>query len=218
MQLNIRDAARMLNLSERALLERIEKEEITSQCVNGRYFLNRDELIEWATVHGFPLQPAGGDEPGDMPTLGAALTAGGIIHGLAGGDKNTVLRRMVESMPLPTDVDPDFLHSVLLAREALGSTGIGDGIAIPHGKLTNLTEIISGFGLSKSGIEFDSLDGKPAHLFFLLIAPDNSVGTHLKMLARISRMLKNSSFRTKLMNATSQKEMYQIIAEEDVKY
>jgi PTS system nitrogen regulatory IIA component len=108
--------------------------------------------------------------------------------------------------------------SILLEREKLGSTGIGDGIAIPHGKSTELSQIISGFGLSKRGINFDSLDGKPAHLFFLLVAPENSVGTHLKMLARISRMLKNVEFRKKLLGANSQQEIYQIISEEDAKY
>lgn len=147
------------------------------------------------------------------------LKESSIVSDLQAKTKSDVLEALasavVKSHP---GIDKQEILKVLLERETLGSTGIGDGIAIPHGKLTNLAEIISGFGLSKSGIEFDSLDGKPAHLFFLLIAPDNSVGTHLKMLARISRMLKNSSFRTKLMNATSQKEMYQIIAEEDVKY
>ena len=147
------------------------------------------------------------------------LKESSIVSDLQAKTKSDVLEALasavVKSHP---GIDKEEILKVLLERETLGSTGIGDGIAIPHGKLTNLTEIISGFGLSKSGIEFDSLDGKPAHLFFLLIAPDNSVGTHLKMLVRISRMLKNSSFRTKLMNATSQKEIYQIIAEEDVKY
>ncbi len=111
----------------------------------------------------------------------------------------------------------EILH-ILLEREELGSTGIGDGIAIPHGKSPNITQIISGFGLSKTGIEFDSLDGKPAYLFFLLVAPENSVGIHLKMLARISRLLKNTDFRNKLLHANSQSEIYQIISQEDAKY
>ena len=96
--------------------------------------------------------------------------------------------------------------------------GIGDGIAIPHGKSANVSQIISGFGLSKEGIDFDSLDGKPANLFFLLVAPEDSVGVHLKMLARISRMLKNSDFQQKLLQANSQQEIYQIISDEDAKY
>ena len=151
-------------------------------------------------------------------TLTDLLSPAAVISPLRANGKKQALQELALHAASLTGLSEREIFEALLQRERLGSTGIGDGIAIPHWKLTNLTEIISGFGLSKSGIEFDSLDGKPAHLFFLLIAPDNSVGTHLKMLARISRMLKNSSFRTKLMNATSQKEIYQIIAEEDVKY
>ena len=147
------------------------------------------------------------------------LQESSIVSDLQAKTKMEVLEALatavVKSHP---GIEKQEILNVLLEREKLGSTGIGDGIAIPHGKLASLTDIISGFGLSKSGIEFDSLDGKPAHLFFLLVAPENSVGTHLKMLARISRMLKNSSFRNKLMSATSQKEMYRIISEEDAKY
>ena len=208
MSLTLRDAARMLNLSERALLERIEKEEIPSQCVNGRYFLNRDELIEWATVHGFPLQPAGGDEPGDMPTLGAALTAGGIIHGLAGGDKNTVLRRMVESMPLPTDVDPDFLHSVLLAREALGSTAVGDGVAIPHPRspiLLRVPHALVTLCFLAQPIDFDALDGKPVQALFSLISP--TTRTHLHLLSRLAYALRDPGFRDCIARRASAEEI-----------
>jgi PTS system nitrogen regulatory IIA component len=147
------------------------------------------------------------------------LDESAIVADLMASTKTEALETLVEAM---TNANPalskdDLLH-VLLEREELGSTGIGDGIAIPHGKSQELTEIISGFGLSKQGIEFDSLDGKPAHLFFLLVAPENSVGTHLKMLARISRMLKNVEFRQKLIEANSQQEIYQIIEAEDAKY
>ncbi len=147
------------------------------------------------------------------------LDESAIIADLQASTKTEALEILVEAMAQSNaEVGKQHLLQVLLDREALGSTGIGDGIAIPHGKSPELSEIISGFGLSKSGIEFDSLDGKPAHLFFLLIAPNNSVGTHLKMLARISRMLKNNDFRNKLLKANSQHEIYQIISEEDAKY
>jgi len=104
---------------------------------------------------------------------------------------------------------------VLLERERLGSTGIGDNIAIPHGKLRNLSKLVISFGRSRQGINFDSLDGKPTHLFFLLMAPENSVGEHLRALAKISRMLKNPNFRQKLMEAPDAKHIYGLIAEED---
>jgi len=109
----------------------------------------------------------------------------------------------------------DEMVEVLLEREKLGSTGIGDGIAIPHGKLAGLDDIIVSFGRSKDGIDFDSMDGRPVHIFFLLMAPENSAGHHLKALAKISRMLKDNSFRTELMLAKSADDLYRIIREKD---
>ena len=141
-----------------------------------------------------------------------------IVADLQASDKIEALEILVEAMTRSNEINKQDILNVLLEREELGSTGIGDGIAIPHGKSPEITQIISGFGLSKQGIEFDSLDGKPAHLFFLLVAPENSPGTHLKVLARISRMLKNVNFREKLLEANSQHEIYQIISEEDSKY
>lgn len=112
-------------------------------------------------------------------------------------------------------VDYDNMVDVLLEREKLGSTGIGGGIAIPHGKLAGLEDLIVSFGKSTDGIDFDSMDGKPVHIFFLLMAPENSAGQHLKALARISRMLKDDSFKTDLINATSVESLYKIIIEKD---
>lgn len=146
------------------------------------------------------------------------LAESAVVANLQARDKTEALATLVAAMTKHQTVDQQKILTILLEREKLGSTGIGDGVAIPHGKSKELTDIISGFGLSKQGIAFDSLDGKPAHLFFLLVAPENSVGTHLKMLARISRMLKNADFRKKLLEANSQHEIYQIISAEDEKY
>jgi len=107
---------------------------------------------------------------------------------------------------------------VLLDREKLGSTGIGDGIAIPHGKIKDLGGVVASFGRSREGVDFESIDQKPAHLFFLLVAPENSAGIHLKALARISRLLKDPKFRESLMGAESKEELYQIISDEDAQY
>lgn len=106
------------------------------------------------------------------------------------------------------------LH-VLLEREKLGSTGIGDGIAIPHGKLAGLEGMVVAFGRSREGVDFESLDGRPAYLFFLLMAPENSAGLHLKALAKISRMLKDGAFRKRLLDAKVQEDLFQIIMEKD---
>jgi len=105
--------------------------------------------------------------------------------------------------------------SVLMAREELGSTGIGDGIAIPHGKIPELDELIVSCGRSKKGIDFNARDGKPVHFFFLLLAPENSAGQHLKVLAMISRLSRNKVFRKKLMEAGSITELYELIVEKD---
>ncbi len=112
-------------------------------------------------------------------------------------------------------INHELMVNTLLDREKLGSTGIGDGIAIPHGKLADLDELIVSFGRSRAGVEFDSMDGKPANLFFLLLAPENTTGLHLKALAKISKMLKDSTFRKKLIEAKTKEELCVIIADKD---
>jgi nitrogen PTS system EIIA component len=112
-------------------------------------------------------------------------------------------------------VDPDAVLHILLERERLGSTGIGDGIAIPHGKISGLDKMVVSFGRSREGIAFEAMDGKPVHLFFLLMAPENSAGQHLKVLAKISQMLKDPVFRKKLLNAEMHEDLFRIIAEKD---
>ncbi len=107
---------------------------------------------------------------------------------------------------------------VLLEREQLGSTGIGDNIAIPHGKLPDLDNLVLCFGRSLAGINFDSMDGKPTHLFFLLLAPENSIGLHLKALAKISRLLKDSTFRRHLLEAPDAAAILQLLTDEESKF
>lgn len=104
---------------------------------------------------------------------------------------------------------------VLQQREKLGSTGIGDGVAIPHGKVSDLNDLVVIFGRSQKGIEFEAIDGKLTHLFFLLLAPENSTGQHLKALAKISKMLKTPNFRKNLMDARTKADLLKIIVEQD---
>ncbi len=104
---------------------------------------------------------------------------------------------------------------ILKQRESLGSTGIGEGVAIPHGKISDLKEIVVAFGRSSNGIMYDALDGKPVHLLFLLLAPENSAGQHLKILAKISKMLKEPNFRKKLLKAGAQSDLYKVIIEQE---
>lgn len=139
-----------------------------------------------------------------------------IIEDLKARTKREALEELsAVFMPWSLCLNHDEIVSVLLARENLGSTGIGEGIAIPHGKHNDLNDLIVSFGRSLTGVEFNSMDGKPVHLFFLLMAPENTSGRHLKILAKISRMMKDREFRANLMNARTKDELYQAIIDRD---
>lgn len=138
-----------------------------------------------------------------------------IISHLESNDKKTIIEELSEPVAQLAGIKREDCVRVLLEREQLGSTGIGEGIGIPHGKMKSLDRLFLGFGLSKKGVDFDSVDGRPTHIFFLLITPENSTGLHLKLLARISKILKNHSFKEKLLNADSQDEIVDIIKAED---
>jgi PTS system nitrogen regulatory IIA component len=135
---------------------------------------------------------------------------------LKASDKLGVLEELSEIFASNNDdVDAETMVRVLLEREKLGSTGIGDGIAIPHGKIGGIENIYIGFGRSKKGVEFDALDGKPVHLLFVLVAPESASGKHLKALAKISRMLMDQRFRSDLMSAATVDDLYKTITEMD---
>jgi PTS system nitrogen regulatory IIA component len=147
------------------------------------------------------------------------LTPRGILGDLHATTKRGVLEELAaplaqgpEKLSLPAVVE------VLMDRERLGSTGIGDNVAIPHGKLAQITHLLLAFGRSLKGVDFDSMDGKPTHLFFLLLAPVNSAGLHLKALAKISRMLMSQGFRDSLMKAPGAEELFRLIAERDAEF
>ena len=138
-----------------------------------------------------------------------------IIENIDAKSKPEVIAELSGICVRNGNINPDRMVQALLDREKLGSTGIGDGIAIPHGKLAGLDEILISFGISRSGVDFEAMDGKPVHMFFLLIAPEYSTGQHLKVLAKISRMLKDENFRHRLMEASGREEIYRIITEKD---
>lgn len=142
-----------------------------------------------------------------------------VIPALEGADKDAVLRELAAHVAaVHPEVDARQLTAVLWERERLGSTAIGDGIAIPHGKLGALSTVLAAFGRHRAGVDFDSLDGNPTRLFFLLVAPEDSVGQHLKALARVSRLLKDVAFRERLLTAPGREDLYRAIREEDDKY
>jgi PTS system nitrogen regulatory IIA component len=141
-----------------------------------------------------------------LPAL-TATTKAGILDELAGA----VAARHPE-------IDQTRLVQALDERERLNSTALGDGVAIPHGKLPGLRRVFAAFGRSAAGVDFQSLDGKPTYLFFLLVAPEESAGAHLKALARVSRLVKDDGFRARLLHAPDAAALYEAIRQEDVRY
>jgi nitrogen PTS system EIIA component len=151
--------------------------------------------------------------------LSEILDAKNIIPDLKARDKQKALEELAETVvSTKPSLDKNSLVKVLLERERLGSTGIGDGVAIPHGKFHGINEPIISFGRSLKGLDFDSMDGQPVYLFFLLVAPENSASVHLKALARIAKILKNSSFRKRLMEIPTKEELYQAIIQNDEEF
>lgn len=146
------------------------------------------------------------------------LNVHAITTNLEAMDKEGVIKELVELLAKTQSIrDKEKLIKSLLEREALGSTGIGQGVAIPHCKSESVKEVVAAFGISHKGVNFESLDGERAYIFFLLVAPQDTTGPHLKVLARISRLLKDKYFRDALKAAADEKELFRIIKEEDKK-
>jgi PTS system nitrogen regulatory IIA component len=142
-----------------------------------------------------------------------------ILPDLKSKAKLDLLAELAEHLASNNDgVSKDALMKVLVDRERLASTAIGEGVAIPHGKLDAVGKLVACVGRAREGVDFDSMDGRPTHLFFVLVAPENSTGVHLKALARISRLFKDPEFRTRLLAADSAHDMFEVIADEDSKY
>lgn len=138
-----------------------------------------------------------------------------IINALGATTKTEVIAEFAGVLAGQTGISPARICAILEEREKLGTTGIGDGVAIPHGKLEEIRDTVIFFGRSKAGIPFNSMDGKPVHLFFIMVAPENTNGKHLKVLARISRMLKDEKFRSDLLEAGTVDSLYNIIKLKD---
>ncbi|HYA40240.1 MAG TPA: PTS sugar transporter subunit IIA [Syntrophobacteraceae bacterium] len=144
------------------------------------------------------------------------LAVDSIVPELKGRTKKQVLEELIDAVKVnKPNVDRDRFMKVLLERERLGSTGIGDGIAIPHGRLSDIDDLALSFGRSTEGIDFESMDGKPVHLFFLLVAPETCAGVHLRALAKIARLLKNGTVRKRLAKVDSREDIFSIIEQED---
>ena len=200
MQLSIRDAAGYLNVDESTLRRWIRTRGVPVHGADERLYLNAIELWEWATEQGVPVSRRLLDQarrqPDTVPPLSSLLTAGGIHYDVGGETKSVVLAALVALLPLPPDVDRDFLVTVLEAREAMGSTGIGDGIAIPHVRNPILLHVPQPFVtlcLLHHPVEFDAVDGKPVHALFSVISP--TVPAHLRILAQLAVVLRDAELR-----------------------
>ena len=147
------------------------------------------------------------------------LSPESTIVDLKGESKEDIIAELVNSLVVGDSItDRDQVLQAVLDREKIMSTGIGDGIAIPHGKSAAVTELVAAMGTQRRGVDFDALDGEPAFVFFLLVSPANVSGPHIKALARISRLLKNDAFKKKLIEANSAEEIIATIevAERDI--
>jgi nitrogen PTS system EIIA component len=146
------------------------------------------------------------------------LSPQAVIADMQARTKSDVLRELSAALVRAhPQLQEERLVEVLREREKLGSTGIGEGVAIPHGKLPGMTQLLATFGVSREGLDFEAIDGKPTHLFFALVAPENSAGVHLKALARISRLFKNPRFRAAILEAPTAADIHALIVQEDAR-
>ena len=203
MLLKASEVAALLNNEESAVIRWIKKDKLPATLVHGSYRINRVDLLEWATDHGIKVPPelfAAAQADVALPTLSQALEAGGVHCGVPGEDKLSVLRAVVGLLKLPLQMDPEFLLQVLLAREALGTTAIGDGIAIPHVRnpilLQNKPAPAISLCFLAHPIDFGALDGQPVRILFMLTSP--TVKVHLHLLSRLAYALHDPQFRATL--------------------
>lgn len=202
MDLNVRDISKLLKVSEKTIYRWIEQGKLPALRIHDQYRFNRVEILEWATARRVNVSPeifAEPPGPEPMPSLRAALEAGGIYYRLAGRTKVEVLRSVVEHLRLPEAVDREFLLQVLQAREELASTGVGDGIAIPHVRnpvVLHIDQPSLSLCFLETPVDFGALDGRPVQALFTLASP--TVRAHLHMLSRLGFALRDPDFRTAL--------------------
>lgn len=217
MQLTVRQAATRLGVDETTVRRWVTQRGLPVHHANERIYINAVELWEWAVENGVPVsrqlldQARGSPDP--VPSLSDLLRAGGIFGDIGGNTKAEVLAEFVERLPLAPEQDRAFLLSVLEAREAMGSTGIGDGIAIPHVRNPILLQVEQPFvtlGLLRHAIEFGSIDGRPVHALFMVVSP--TVPAHLAILARLGFALRDETLRTLLRDRAPADEILDRVA------
>jgi PTS system nitrogen regulatory IIA component len=217
-KLTVREAAALLDVSEKSVYRWIKQGVLPAYRINDQYRINRAELLEWATAQKMHVSPEIFAEPESEteapPTLEDALRTGGIHYRVGGRDKASVLHAVVETIHLPENVDREFLYQVLLAREALGSTGIGDGIAIPHVRnpiVLHLSRPTVTLCFLEQPVDFGALDGQPVSTLFTLISP--TVRAHLHLLSRLAFALRHPRFKAAVRSQASREEIFAALHE-----
>lgn len=212
MQLTARDASRFLNVSEATVTRWIRQRGLPAQHVGGRYRFHRAELLEWATANRIKVSPEMFDhletEEEPAPSLADALEAGGIFYGLHDTHKDRAMRALVDVLPLPDGIDRELLLRLFLAREAAASTGIGEGIALPHVRnpiVLHVARPMVTLAFLERPVDFGALDGKPVHVLFSLICP--TMRSHLQMLARLSYALHDAKFKNVVLRRAKPSEI-----------
>jgi nitrogen PTS system EIIA component len=217
MQLSVKDAAAILSVSEKTIYRWIKQQTIPCYRINEQYRFNRAELLEWATSRRIQVSPdifAEKYSPSTpLPTLIETIKAGGVFYRVEGMDSGSVLRAIVDLLHLPEEVDREFLYQVLLARETLGSTGIGDGIAIPHVRnpvVLHVSKPTISLCFLERPIDFGAIDDKPVDTLFTLISP--SVRAHLHLLSRLGIVLRDQSVKAALRERASRDRLMEAFA------
>lgn len=216
MQLNIRDAAKLLHVSEKKIYEWIRDRKLPANQVSGRTWFNRSELLEWATSQGVNISEeiiettdvSSKSGSGSVLSFAGALERGGIFYDVEGDDKPSALKSVLDLMPLPKEADRKSLLRVLLAREELSSTGIGKGIAIPHSRnpiVFHVSQPVISLCFLKKEIDFCAIDGEPVHTLFTIVTPNARV--HLQLLSRLAFALHNPSFNKVIRQKLSKDEI-----------
>jgi PTS system nitrogen regulatory IIA component len=209
MELNIREAAKLLNATPGCLYRWIREQELPAHRVHDHYRFNRTELLEWAMARKISVSPRLFDSSSapvrpQALVLTRALESGGIINDLPGSDLGTVIKELVNRLSLPQGMDRAFLLRMLIAREQLGSTGIGDGIAIPHVRnpiVLHVRAPMVTLAFLRQPVDFHAVDGKPVSILFTLVSP--TVRVHLTLLSRLAFTLQDPALRQALRRQAS---------------
>lgn len=214
MKLTVEDVTKIFNVSEKTIYRWIKTNNLPAYRVNNQYRFNRTDLLEWAASHRVNLSPTqiqnDHSQPSEtLPVFSEALANGGIYYRVDGNDKPSVLKEIVGLLRLPDRIDRELLLQMLIAREEMGSTAVGDGIAIPHARnpiVLNVTQPSINLCFLERPIEFDAIDNKLVHTLFTLISP--TIQSHLHLLSQISYVLRDPDFHSAIVRHKTREHIF----------